>query len=590
MSIHVPLVALVCVVAACGDDPVSTADSAQDTQLDTSDTPDTVDTVDTVDTADTTDSVDAADTVDTTDAGDTADTDIGPTEPTPICVAIRGNGELITSHFAALASIAEHFGPFEGVAGGSSASISSFLTESMHMNPGLTTCGGSPCTRRQAADRLGLMYKSLFGYLEAMGDSDEAVAVTQILRVISIAQEKGIGTLVDGNLLSEAWSSLVTLLDSEEVKDLVNAEVLEFLTTPDSITANVREVWDAFTTFGNFRADSPKIFLRPGLVDFAGLARKVGRIGSFYAGYGEYDSAAWETFFDACAESGRGKPWPMVAEIESDDLTCRERFRDILDAWRVSFIAVENDPQTDNRIDDPVGAHMRAMVVTSVMTGQAATDFDVAKRAYFEAEPFTFTPSFSDIRIGYWGNVIDVTGVISNSKGFPDAKTAKAMSLGQATWFQALSLSPAEPGLSRAVPIDPQRISAGGWPDLAPVLALENAGCERVVYLTRRGGESGFAQQIATLLGMDAATGRALYDLSNADSAFNLSLREAAGVWCTDWNTFGATDLTGLVTDAMTAPFEVHDPTLVPLMPYAGTTNRANLPGCTPGVVPPPAL
>lgn len=581
--------ALFLLLVACGDDS-SPADTV-DVDTSSGDTADTAEVGDTADTmlADTSDTADAGDTPDTTDVGDAdaAEVDTTPPEPTPVCVAIRGNGELITSHFAALASIAEHFGPFEGVAGGSSASITSFLTESMHMHPGLATCGDAPCTRRQAADRLGLLYKSLFGYLEAMGDTDEAVAVTQILRVIALAQAEGIGTLVQGGNLSEAWSALVTLLDSEEVKDLVNAEVLAFLTAPDSITANVGEVWDAFTTFGNFRADSPKIFLRPGLVDFAGLARKVGRIASFYAGYGEFDAAAWEDFFDACAQAGRGKPWPMVGDLSSNGLTCRERFRAILDPWRVSFVAIEDDPQTDNRIDDPVGQHLRALVVTSVLTGPAASDFDAARRAYFEAEPFTFAPSFADLRIGYWGNIVDTTGVITNPKGFPDGKTAKAMSLGSATWFQALSMSPAEPGLSRGVAIDAQKVSAGGWPDLAPVLALENAGCERVIYLTRRGGESVFAQQIATLLGMDAATGRALYDLGNADSAFNLSLREAAGVWCTDWNAFGATDLSGLVTDAMSAPFEVHDATLVPLMPYAGTTTRANLPGCTPGVVPP---
>ncbi|MCC6620707.1 MAG: hypothetical protein IT385_05605 [Deltaproteobacteria bacterium] len=572
----IPCLAL---VVACGDDTSSPADTAA-----------TTDTIVTTDAGDTTSATDASletvaevSTDATTDAADAT-----PAEPTPVCVAVRGNGELITAHFAALAQIAEHFGPFEGVAGGSSASISAFLTESMHMHPGLATCGGAACTRREAADRLGLLYKSLFGYLEAMGDSDEAVAVAQILRVIEIAQEKGIGSLVDQDLLSEAWSALVSLLTSDEVAALVNAEVLEFLSAPDSLTAHVKDVWEAFTTFGNFRADSPKIFLRPGLVDFAGLASKIGRIGSFYAGYGTYDAAAWEAFFAACAAPGRGMPWPAVAELASEGKTCRERLRAILDPWRAAFIPTEGDPSSDNRIDDRVGQHLRTLVVTSVLTGQAAADFHVAKQAYFADEAWTLAVDFDDVRIGYWGAAADTAAVVGNARGYTDAKTAKAMTLGQATWHQALSLSPAEPGLSRAIPIDQQSVSAGGWPDLAPVLALRNAGCERVIYLTRRGGESVFAQQIAGLLGMDAATQTALYDLGNADSAFNQSLEEAAGVWCTNWNVFGATDLAGIVGDAMSAPLEVHDATLVPLMPYTGQTTRANLPGCTPGVVPPP--
>jgi len=570
---------LTCLVA-CGDD----TSSPRDTTTATTDTATATEVADT--TTSVTDAASDTGALEVTDAADAADA--SPPEPTPVCVAVRGNGELITAHFAALAQIAEHFGPFEGVAGGSSASISAFLTESIHMHPGLDTCGASPCTRREAADRLGLLYKSLFGYLEAMGDSDEAVAVAQILGVIQIAQEKGIGSLVDQGLLSEAWSALVSLLTSDEIAALVNAEVLAFLSAPDSLTAHVRDVWEAFTTFGNFRADSPKIFLRPGLVDFAGLAEKIGRIGSFYAGYGSFDAAAWEAFFTACAAPGRGQPWPAVAALVADGVTCRERFRAILDPWRTAFIQTEADPGVDNRIHDRVGQHMRVLVVTSVLTGQAAADFHVAKQAYFEDEDWTLAVDFDDVRIGYWGAAADTAAVVGNPRGFTDRKTAKAMTLGQATWLQALSLSPAEPGLSRALPIDQQTISAGGWPDLAPVLALENAGCERVVYVTRRGGESVFAQQIAGLLGMDEVDKRALYDLSNPDSAFNASLAHAAGVWCTDWNSYGATDLAGIVGNAMTAPFEVHDATLVPLMPYAGTTTRANLPGCTPGVAPPP--
>lgn len=580
------LLVVLALAAACGDDGAATATdatSAADTgaATDAAGSDATADAATPSDTA--TSPADAASDASASDA-DTS----SPAEPTPVCVAIRGNGELITAHFAALSRIAELFGPFDGVAGGSSGSISAFLTESMHMHPGLATCGETACSRAEAGARLGLLYKSLFGYIEAMGDTDEAVAVAQILGVIELAKSKGIGELVSAERLSEAWSALTSLLTSDEVADLVNPEVLTFLQAPVSLTAHVKDVWEAFTTFGNFKADSAKIFLRPGLVNFAGLAQKIGRIGSFYAGYGAFDATAWEAFFTACATPGVGKPWPEVAALSSDGKTCRERFRAILDPWRTAFIPTETDTNVPNRVSDRVGAHLRTLVVTSVLTNQAAADFTTAREAYFGDESWTFAPSFGDVRVGYWGAAVDTSGAVGNPRGYPDLKTSKAMTLGQTTWLEALSLSPAEPGLSRAQERSGGQVSAGGWPDLAPVLALKNAGCERVIYLTRRGGDSVFGQQIAGLLGMTTEQQHALYDLANPDSSLNLSLSEAAGVWCTDWNAFGATDLAGIIADATTAPLEVHDPTLTSLAPYGGRTTRANLPGCTPGVVPPP--
>ena len=564
--------------AGCGEDAITaTPDVLADTALpvdtapaDTASAPDTL-SVDTL-------------TVDAVDAADAADT-AAPPEPTPICVAIRGNGELITAHFAALARIAELFGPFEGVAGGSSGSITSFLTESMHMHPLLRDCGGAVCTRAQAGARLGLLYKSLFGYLGAMGDRDEAVAVGRILGVIALAQEEGIGELIAQDKLSEAWSALVTLFESPDVRDLINPELLTLLKDSPAPGKHVRDIWAMLSGFGSFSAADPIIFVRPGIVNFPGLAAEVGRIGSFYAGYGAFDAAGWAAFLDGCAEAGMGLPWPLVAGIDAGGQSCGKRFSALLDPWRASFIPTE--ATAPNRIDDRVGAHMRVLVATSVLTGQAATAFDSAWNNYKSAQAWTLPVAFGDVKAGYWGKAVDVSGVVSNPKGYADLKTSKAMTLGQATWREALSLSPAEPGLARAQALDATRVSAGGWPDLEPVLALENAGCERVVYLTRRGESSVFGRGVAQLLGASDADLAALHDLGSPTSSFSLSLSEAAGVWCTDWNAFGATDLTGISLDAYNAPFEVHDPTLVPAGPaYAPTTLRANLVGCTPGVTP----
>lgn len=564
-------------LTACAGDEPAPGDAIADTGAQ--------DTAVSSDTAETPDAV-AADAATADAATDDAATDdaASPAEPTPVCVAIRGNGELITAHFAALARIAETFGPFEGVAGGSSASITSFLTESMHMHPLLWRCGEATCSRAAAGARLGLMFKSLYGYLAAMGERDEAVAVGRILGVIALAQEEGIGELIAQDKLSEAWSALVTLFESPDVRALINPELISLLADSPDIGFHVREVWDMLSGFGSFTAGDPTIFVRPGIVNFAGLASEVGRIGSFYAGYGEVDEAGWAAFFDACAEAGVGLLWPEVAALEVGGETCGARFSALLGPWRDAFIPVE--ATADNRIDDRVGAgELRTLAITSVLTGPAATAFAEAWANYQEARPWSLEVAFVHVMTGYWGKASDVAGVVGNGHGYADLKTSKAMSLGQATWREALSLSPAEPGLARAQALDAGRVSAGGWPDLEPVLALKNAGCERVLYLTRQSAASGFGRGVAQLLGASAADDAALYDLGSPTSSFSLSLTEADGVWCTDWNAFGATDLAGLMADAHEAPFEVRGDALVPAgPPYPHTTASAGLVGCTPGV------
>ena len=529
-----------------------------------------------------------AEDADVTTVTDTASEDGGgPLAPPTLCVAIRGNGELVTAHFAAMARIVETFGPLDGVAGGSSASITSFLTESMHMHPGVTTCGGSPCTKLQAGARLGLMYKTLYGYLAAMGDRDEAVAIGTLLDVVAQAQAEGIGALVEGGNFKDALDALKTLLSSQDVKDLVNPELLALLFDSPNPLDHVSEVWAAIATLGAFSADSAVIFLRSGLVSFKGLAEKIGRIGSFYAAYGPADLQAWEELFEVCALPGRGLPWPAVAALDAGNgETCGSLFSAMLKAWRDDFVPQEHDLQ--NRIDDPVGAHMRLLAITSALTGKAAATWEAAHDAYVAGEAWTMDVAFEDVRVGYWGQDAVTAAAVQNPLGFTDLKTSKALSLGQVPWRQVLSLSPAEPGLSRAYPMGQDRVSAGGWPDLAPVLALRNAGCDRVIYLTRRGAESKFARGVAKLAGMTEADDKALYDLGNPESSFNRSLEQAAGVWCTDWTAFSGTQRSELMAAAWGAPFELHDPALVPVEgDYPTTTaDHIDLPGCTPELVP----
>src|SRR5512141_842017 len=58
-----------------------------------------------------------------------------------LCAAVRGNGESILTHFASLSRIVEHYGVVDGMAGGSSGSITTFTYESILKNPAMQRCG-----------------------------------------------------------------------------------------------------------------------------------------------------------------------------------------------------------------------------------------------------------------------------------------------------------------------------------------------------------------------------------------------------------------------------------------------------------------
>jgi hypothetical protein len=287
-------------------------------------------------------------------------------------------------------------------------------------------------------------------------------------------------------------------------------------------------------------------------------------------------------WLDACAEPGLGKTWFEVAQMPAGDTTsCGEAFDAMVGDYRAELIA--NEDQFRSRIDDKVGEVMPALISTSVLTGDSVASFAEARKSYAAGAPTPLEVDFDDVKFGYFGNRADLDRVAENREGYSDAKTAKFMSLGEATWREVLSYSPAEPGLARALELPSADVSFGGWSDLHPSLVLKNLGCEKVVYVTRTGDESGFAIGVARLLGMDAEAEHALYDL-DSDSAYAQSVVESDASWCTDWNNQSATDLPGITADGYSAPMESADDFFTAGdNPYPNAAESIGLRGCTPG-------
>lgn len=504
-------------------------------------------------------------------------------EAASICVGVRGNGPRIFAHFGAMARIHEHYGLISGVAGGSSGSITSFVTESMYANPEVFRCGESSCSDREAAARIALMFKSIEGYVALIAGTDEAIAFQQLLPIITAIQEEGVGTLVEEEKYEQARDALADILGSDDLRALVNPEVLELLAESPDASYHLQDLWSSISSFGSFAVDSDAILIRPGLLDWGAFAEKIGRVGSFYAGYGPADAEAWQAFFDGCAEQGRGKNWREIAALDAGGgQTCGELYDEMASAWREALL--EDEGAYDSRIDDPVGRHLPALVTTSVMTGDAIDIWEQARADYLNATEYDFTIDYEDVRLGYWGQQADLALVESNPGGFEDLKTRKFIALGDSPYREALSLSPAEPGLARALEIRDGLVSTGGWSDLEPTLVLKNLGCEQVILVTREGDTVGFGAQVSRLLGMTDAQSDELF-APGEESSVKLSLEQADGVWCTGWDSVDSFDFAGAFDDAYSAPLQTTSPALTDGDDaYTEISEELGRVGCTAGV------
>ncbi len=515
------------------------------------------------------------------------------------CVALRGNGPAMMGHFASLARISEHFGPIDAMAGGSSASVTQFLYESIRLNPEVSDC--KDCRDPAIAGaRISLLLKSLQGYFEALADSPEGLALQGLIAVFPPDRYKTVLTEItrlnfgerDALVVAAALAVLrdptegkiaaflrfapvfspaeiaalskhaSTVLGSGESGALNAREWLTLFEHSQNRSFHAKELMTAFANFGRFAPDTQTVLHRPGLLSFEKLAGNFNRIGSFYA------QADLGAYLDACALPTRGLVWRDVAQQKTTlGPTCGALFHDLAVSFRKSYKQREVAGTAKLRVDDAVGETVRAFPVTAVLKGKGHETFLRERAAYdagrdpqslaVEAEGNSYGDS---VAIGYWGDAALLGKVGSNPRGYTDQKTKLFQPLGPMTWRTVLALSPAEPGLSNLRPMADGMTSIAGWHDLAPVLALKNAGCDKVIYVTSRWDatvDNGFDYKMARLLGAQQGTLDALFKAS-----LDRSLAEADGVWCTDWNAHfdsALTDPDPLFADAFAADFLVKD-------------------------------
>ncbi|HYX33707.1 MAG TPA: hypothetical protein VE954_11385 [Oligoflexus sp.] len=467
------------------------------------------------------------------------------------CAAIRGNGDRIVAHFGAMGRYHESYPAFDGIAGGSSGSISSFLYESMRMNSLMTTCSGHACSPSEERLRLSFMLKSMLGYIEAYKETEEVQALLFTIETLQElkrkVQDKSFGQVVETDP-EAAWHQLEIALSRPEFRGLVNPDLITLFQTSGNLRFHLKELQNNLANFGNWKAESPTVFFFPGFINWKEFARRIGRIADFYAGYGaSYPAAAVDQVLSQCAEPMRGKEWPEP--VAFGNTTCQKRWQELIGSYRTQNNA---DPTGPHRIDDRIGKGMMTLASTSVLVGPAnLAAFRAAYARYHEGAYPDFHPVFSEIRVGYFGRDSDLARIKRNEQGYTDSRTQRFEPLGEKAWTDIISVSPAEPGLSEIRRVDDQYYSLGGWIDLSPTLVLRNAGCDEVVYFTRyvSQDQSGFARDVVKLLGAsDSEVEQTIGANSNVTPkpSFILSNEEASGVWCTDWDAPAMGDFEGL--------------------------------------------
>lgn len=485
------------------------------------------------------------------------------------CAAIRGNGDLIMNHFSSLARVIELYGIVDGAGGSSSASITTFFYESILKNPKTFECKTGTCDETYYRQRVALMVKSLWGYLEVIGTSPEAKAFLQFGDVVGQIQKQSLEQFIASGNYEKARAAIVEILkieggedlaNSEKLSEVINPEVLAFLEpkgrtlAPELKKYRYDQIVSALKDTGKFVAKEKSLFFRPGMVNFGegkGLGKLAGRVANFYAGYGE-NSAAIGKFLDNCAAKTAGMPW---SEMHVKSPQCVSEIKGLISAYRLS----KRSPRSD-RLEELIGATLPAMINTAVLDGAAAEKFHQVRNQYYENSDFKNADFnvFKDMKFGYFGAARELDGFKNNVNGNSDLRTKRSIALGQPKWKEVLALSPAEPGLSSLVPFpsNASKISLGGFADLHPTLALKNAGCEKVIYITRQGSDSGYATDVSKLLGMDLKEGGEFDQIYNIkkNSSFSQSVTQSDIVYCTDWDKTGRTDLKKTDEKAWNAP------------------------------------
>jgi hypothetical protein len=550
------------------------------------------------------------------------------------CVGVRGNGEAEPAHLGALSRMVEDYSMPKAMAGGSSATVTMFLAEQVKKSP--VTANVTDAERKRKIQAL--MIKSMPEFEAAM-TADAKVAEFSGL---AAAAKKGDFKEIEKALDAFSTNGQGAMPGLKEVLGkygkLLNPELVRGLeSNPARFVPEAKQSIKQLGAFDGVHDDT--LFFRPGLVDFKSTAVVLGYMADFYAGNTDgATKAKLDKYFNDCADPTFHKEWMDAPE------QCRMQFRQIA----ADYLAAGNFQ--NKALFDKVSAGGDVMPTTSILQGQSLEDYNKLKSRYQHGMLSTaaemkrykdWSANFkNDVKFGYWGKPSQLAAVdkgLEKYRAQGDVRAEHFKGLGDANWFDVLSVSPAEPGIANAqqIPMDTSReqvlaelqkpeskrwlsmhyrpgmLSVGGWDDLQPTEVMKQfPGCDRTLFLTRSAdyGDSRFGQQVMVRIAgeqakvpfwehigdggpggwcddkIKAAGGNPdvvresawnqLANLCNPNSSFRRALDVSDGSYCTDWDNAKYEVFDGLMREAVKNAYEA------PMIPSsaAGSACRLNNP------------
>jgi hypothetical protein len=583
------------------------------------------------------------------------------------CLAVRGNGELAPSHWGGFARAVEQLGWPQAMAGGSSAAINIFLFESIKINPALGDLQGN-----EKIEASSYLIKSLQSYLETFALHPGWRQIKELSHdLLSQSHISGMDFVPWAKaMLAQDPKSLVNLLMKNQAAiensvqfaiemGLLNEEIFDPLSiamneartnSSDPIKAALAmtklkflagEALDAMMLLGAFNAETDaNLFFRSGIVNFRRIARTFGKVANFYAARGMSTAEQQDLKYHlaTCAKSTRGLTWDLIRKKRP---FCDEEFKSLIAKYESSSVA----RTFQSREFDKVGDSIASFPTTSILRLSSADKALSALNSYMTSMNPAFGSLFTsftsndkskeEVRFGYWGQLRDLNEIEKNLKssaGFTtssgrhwnfsqDEKSQRFLNLGEARWEEVLRTSPAEQGLAPFQTLNLSGeilISAGGWSDLHPGAILRAHGCEQTIYLTRRGGESLFAQGVAKrLLGLNELPWRQistsesfkqqseitnnngislklkvpatsersvwnrLFNLANPMSSINTSLQTFDAVICSSWNKFDIKEsgaISAMIEDSYNAPWALTEKSSLATDPFKYELKKRGIP------------
>ena len=493
-----------------------------------------------------------------------------------LCVGIRGNGNWIYSHFPSLARIVEEIGTIDAAAGGSSASVTTYILESIQSNPMIASDELCDMERRARTSFLLKSVEAIDDYLNIANPfTDKGEDAIKWM-----AESKILERLMEGgDVAKDAIEEVVTYL-GDVLISIANPEFFDMVKQlaydPDLQAKVVADVLNSLLNPLD-TVDSPAFFIRPLPLSMAAASPIHDTVGSFYAGYEPADDNLYEYMLDQCSSAGLGLAWKEANETLADNgMKCGELFQELVEDFIDKRNVVGSELLYPSRIDETLGTDTQSSIIAvAVIRDQGITVYDEAKKDYFEGNNLlnlTWDMNFNDIHYGYWGSEDTLDQAEEGIKLFDDLKSQKADFIGQTTWRDILIRSPGEPGLSNGIEGTDDNgqsyVSIGGWPDLTPTQILKASGCNNVVLVSRHVGSGDFQNTVETQLGATEKQLLQLNDLDSASSSWSKSLSLSSGSLCADYidESDGKVDKVDLTDISWMGPFVTHDDCLTDLV------------------------